>query len=80
MPILHDGYVAYDKYSETCLTRPLKGPSKRGLCHQVVALSRVNILEIACLCPDCSGLLGQDPSGRLDRFYCTSIRMVYMLP
>ena len=30
-----------DNYSETCLRRLLKGLLKRGLCYQVVSLSRV---------------------------------------
>ena len=34
-------------YSQTCLRRPLKGPSKRGLSYQVVSLSRFIRPEIA---------------------------------
>ena len=30
-----------NRHSGTCLRRPLKGPSKGGLCYQVVSLSRV---------------------------------------
>ena len=30
------------QYNETCLRRPRKGPSKCGLCYQVVSLSGVN--------------------------------------
>ena len=46
-------------YSETGVRRPFKGPSKRGLCYQVVSLSRVIGLEIASLGPGFSCLLGQ---------------------
>ena len=46
-------------YSETCLRRPLEGPSKRGLCYQVVSLSRVIRLETTSLGPGSSGLPGQ---------------------
>ena len=46
-------------YSEACLRRPLKGPSKRGRCVQVVSLSRFIRLEVASLGPGCSGPLGQ---------------------
>ena len=40
---------AHFVYSETCLRRPLKGPSQGGLCYQVVSLSRVIRLERASL-------------------------------
>ena len=50
--------IAYN-YSGTCLRRPLMGPSKCGLCHQVVSLSRVIRLEIASLGLGFSCLLGQ---------------------
>ena len=63
-------------YSETCLRRPLEGPSKCGLCYQVVSLSRVILLERASLDSGSRGLVGQVvalsewspyPSGRLIR-------------
>ena len=50
---------AFVDYSETCLSRLLKRPSKCGLCNQVVSLYTAIRLEIASLGPGCSGLLGQ---------------------